>query len=78
MTKAEDALERHLLKMKAMGVTITTKPAAGHEAGFGDRVMGVIQAAADRLGMGQPAPELAPAELAKVTVFGLHQPEDAS
>jgi hypothetical protein len=26
----------------------------------------------------RPAPELSPAELAKVTVFGLHQPEDAS
>jgi hypothetical protein len=26
----------------------------------------------------RPAPELTPAELAKVTVFGLHQPEDAS
>jgi hypothetical protein len=26
----------------------------------------------------RPAPDLTPAELAKVTVFGLHQPEDAS
>jgi hypothetical protein len=26
----------------------------------------------------QPAPELSPAELAKVTVFGLHQPEVSS
>jgi hypothetical protein len=72
MTKAEDALERQLLKMKAMGITITTT------AKDPDSVAGILGAAADRLGMGQHVPDLSPAELAKVTVFGLHQPEDAS
>lgn len=45
-TKAEKDLEKHLLKMKAMGVTITSTTSSA------DSPIGVLQAAADRLGMG--------------------------
>jgi hypothetical protein len=71
-TRAEQALEKHLRKLKDMGVTITSTPSRAHEAGFADRPFGIIQAAADRLGMGEPAPELTHAERATVARFGIH------
>ncbi len=48
---AESSLERTLRKLKAMGVTVTSRPALGHEAGFKGRPFGIIQQEAERLGM---------------------------
>ena len=44
-------LQRILAKMKDMGVTIKTTPAAGREADFVNRPLGIIDAEARKLGM---------------------------
>lgn len=51
-SRADTALDKSLQTLKDMGVTITSKPAAGREADFNERPLGILQAAADRLGMG--------------------------
>ena len=44
-------LERAMKRLKDMGVTVSTTPALGREAGFADRPMGRIQAEAERQGI---------------------------
>jgi hypothetical protein len=46
-------LERAMKRLKDMGVTVTTTPAPGREAGFADRPMGRIQAEAERQGIAE-------------------------
>lgn len=52
MTKrAEDALEKQLRKMKAMGITISYKPSPIPSDGLGRRAMETLHAKAKELGM---------------------------
>ncbi len=51
--KNESDLDRAMRKLKADGITISVSPAPGREAGFGDRVLGVIQAAAEQHGIAE-------------------------
>jgi hypothetical protein len=48
---AENKIERELQKLKAMGITISSKSAPGHEADFRNRPLGIIQTEAEKLGM---------------------------
>lgn len=69
-------LNKHMQKLKDMGVTISVTPAAGNREGFEDRPFGrIAQAAkdADIYYEKSDAPDLTPSELAEVTRFGIHE-----
>lgn len=69
-------LNKHIQKLKDMGVTISVTPAAGAREGFEDRPFGLIAEAAKEAGIyydNGVAPDLSPDERAEVTRFGIHE-----
>ncbi|MFF1540471.1 hypothetical protein ACFVWL_10345 [Microbacterium sp. NPDC058269] len=69
-------LNKHMQKLKDMGVTISVTPAAGASEGFEDRPFGLIAQAAKDAGIYYEqgdAPHLSPAERDQVTRFGIHE-----
>lgn len=69
-------LNKHMQKLKDMGITISVTPAAGNRDGFEDRPFGRIAQAAKEAGIYYEkgdAPHLAPDELAEVARFGIHE-----
>lgn len=69
-------LNKHMQKLKDMGITISVTPAAGNRDGFEDRPFGLIAQAAKDAGIyyeKDDAPTLTPHELAEVTRFGIHE-----
>lgn len=48
---SESIVDREMRKLKAMGVTISVTPAAGHDDGLEDRPSGIIAEAAKRHGI---------------------------
>lgn len=69
-------LNKHMQKLKDMGVTISVTPSAGAREGFEDRPSGLIAQAAKEAGIYYEkggAPELSDREQAEVTRFGIHE-----
>lgn len=68
-------LNKHLKKLKDMGVTISVTPSAGAREGFEDRPFGLLAQAAKDAGIyyeKDGAPELSEQEQAEVDRFGIH------
>lgn len=73
-------LNKHMQKLKDMGVTISVTPAAGAREGFEDRPFGRIAQAAKDAGIYYEkgdAPHLTPSERAEVTRFRIHDEDQA-
>ncbi|GAA1149347.1 hypothetical protein F6W69_10555 [Microbacterium oxydans] len=69
-------LNKHIQKLKDLGITISVTPSAGAREGFEDRPFGLIAQAAKEAGIYYEkgdAPHLTPSEFAKVTRFGIHE-----
>jgi hypothetical protein len=47
----EETIAREMQKLKSMGVTISTRSAAGREGDFDQRPMGIIAKAAEEAGI---------------------------
>lgn len=72
-------LNKHMQKLKDMGVTISVTPSAGAREGFEDRPFGLLAQAAKDAGIYYEkgdAPHLSPSELAEVTRFGIHEDQE--
>lgn len=68
-------LNKHMQKLKDMGVTISVTPSAGAREGFEDRPFGLIAQAAKDAGIYYEkggAAELSEREQAEVHRFGIH------
>lgn len=68
-------LNKHMQKLKDMGVTISVTPSAGARERFEDRPFGLIAQAAKDAGIydeNDRVPELSEQERAEVDRFGIH------
>lgn len=69
-------LNKHMQKLKDMGVTISVTPSAGARDGFENRPFGLLAQAAKDAGIYYEkgdAPHLSPSERDQVTRFGIHE-----
>lgn len=71
-------LNKHMQKLKDMGVTISVTPASTAREGFEDRPFGLIAQAAKDAGIyfeDDTAPDLSEREQAEADRFGIHHDE---